>query len=180
MSNDDSLFKNIILLEKPIRIAIAKDNQFVEAIGLGNIEAVSVVKNEEIKCEINNVFYIPNLRRNLLSVKRLVSADVKVIFENGILKLEHKNKIISVGKMNNLYEVKFKRVKYEAMNVEYELEESSLWHKRFGHIGQQYLKNLIQHNMVIGIESVKLNNTAFCESCVIGKMSRQCFGEKKE
>lgn len=41
----------------------------MEAIGVGNVKVISNVKGKDIACTIKNVFYVPSLRKNLLSVK---------------------------------------------------------------------------------------------------------------
>lgn len=57
----------------------------MSAVGIGIINVKSKVNNEEIDCTIENVFYVPNLRRNLLLVKRL--GLVEIVFDNDKVKL---------------------------------------------------------------------------------------------
>jgi len=41
-----------MILNKPIKIAVAKDKSYLEAIGIGNINVKSYVNGNRIKCTI--------------------------------------------------------------------------------------------------------------------------------
>lgn len=177
--NCKDYFNDCIMLKNPIKIAVAKDGDYMEAVGIGNILAISKVGNKTIKCTIKNVLYVPKLRRNLLSVKQLESANLKVIFFRNEVKLIDKNKgIVAIGKRNNLYELKFEINSQNTFNVIKECNNVELWHKRFGHLGYSYLKGLIKHEMVEGLENVEANKVEFCKACVNGKMIRLPFGQR--
>lgn len=55
------LFSELTLLKEPIHIAIAKENEFIEAVGIGNINVLSEVGNKKIDCCIKNVLLVPKL-----------------------------------------------------------------------------------------------------------------------
>jgi len=76
-----------MMLKNPIKIAIAKDKTYLEAIGIGNINVLNCINRKMVKCTTKNVLYIPNLRRNLLFVKKLEMHDIKVIIEKGKVQL---------------------------------------------------------------------------------------------
>ena len=117
------------------------------------------------------------MRRNLLSVKKLEMCNIKVIFENGKVKLFSGKNLIGTETRNNLYEilVYFKVLRNKCLNIEVEDEKTKLWHKRYGHISYANLKKLIDYEMVDGIKKLNLNKVEFCESCVNGKMTRLPF-----
>lgn len=79
---DKRYFHELLMLNKPIMIAVAQKNNHIEAIGIGNIKVISNVFGKDLECTIQNVLYVPNLKRNLLSVKRLEMANIKIIFGN--------------------------------------------------------------------------------------------------
>lgn len=119
MVNQKQYFCDLVMLENPIKVAVAKDKEFLLAVGIGNIVAYSIVKNQRLKCTIKNVLYVPNLRKNLLSVKKLEMSNMKVIFENGFVKLFDKNmKQIAIGERKNLYELSFDVKNLQCLNVE--------------------------------------------------------------
>lgn len=177
--NKKSYFNDLMMLKNPIKIAIAKDKNYIEAIGIGNINVLSYVNGKTVKCIIKNVLYVPNLRKNLLSVRKLEMYDMKVVFENGKVKLLNGKILIGIGSRNNLYEISFKVLRSECLNIEIEDEKTKLWHKNYGHIGYMNLKKLIDYKMVDGIEKLKLNKVEFCESCISGKITRLPFQSRK-
>lgn len=116
--NKKEYFVDLMILENPVKIAIAKIDSFIEAVGIGNIEALSYVGGNKISCKIKNVFYVPSLRKNLLSVKRLEMSDINVVFADGGVKLLRDGNLIGEGTRNNLYEIKFVVANKECLNVE--------------------------------------------------------------
>lgn len=181
MINDKRYFSNLIMLNKPIKIAVAKDRDFLNAIAVGSIIAYSNVNGSSVKCNIKNVLYVPDLRKNLLSVKKLEMFGLKVVFEEGNVKILDRNGIlIGLGKRQNLYEISFKVSISECLNVVKSSDDEYLkWHKRYGHIGFSGLKELIKSEMVTGIDkNLKIQEVEFCEPCVNGKMKRFPFGTR--
>ena len=120
LMNDMTCFYELLMLEKPIRIAVAKTNHYMEAIGVGNIRVTSNVHNRDVKCNIRNVLYVPSLRRNLLSVKMLEMANIKVVFSNGKVSLYDEGTLVGIGHRDNLYEISFKIEINESLSVETE------------------------------------------------------------
>lgn len=53
-----------IVLEHPLKFATHTNNNYLEAVAIGNIYINSVTTNSFMKCKIENVFYRPNLRKN--------------------------------------------------------------------------------------------------------------------
>lgn len=175
--NNKNYFIDLLMLEEPINIVVAKSNNFMQAVGVGNIKIFSLVNGKKIECIIKNVFYVPTLRKNLLSVKRLEMADIKVLFDNGQVKLFLEHELIGIGNRNNLYEIKFKLIYPESLNIETENENLKLWHKRYGHICNENMKKLIKNNAVDGLSNLKISSRVeFCEACVSGKSTRKRFG----
>ena len=177
--NNKEFFSDLIMLEEPIKIAVAKNDNHLLAVGVGNIGVYSYVQGRKIDCQIKNVFYVPDLKRNLLSVKRLEMAGIKIIFDNGVVKLiTNDRNLIGIGKRNNLYEIDFEiKHEYQCQNIMVEKNDFKLWHKRFAHLNYFSLEKLIKGKMVEGIdESIQICKVDFCEPCIAGKMSRKPFG----
>lgn len=177
--NKKEYFSELLILKEPIKIAVAKNNNYMEATGVGLIKVISDINGKEKMCTIKNVFYVPNLRRNLLSVKRLEMSNIDVVFSKGTVSLYHNNYLIGLGHRNNLYEINFDIIKNESFQVQVENEILNLWHKRYGHICKGYFDKLVKNNMVDGIGEINLNKIEFCESCIKGKMSRLNFGTRR-
>lgn len=106
---EKSYFDKLMMLNNPIKIAVAKSD--IEAVDIGNINVVSCINGRTIKCTIKNALYVPNLRRNLLSVKRLEMFDIKIVFEKEKAQLIKEKNIIGEGCRNNLYKMSFKLIR---------------------------------------------------------------------
>lgn len=68
---NDSLLKDIQDLEKPVLISTVKSGERLWATKMGKIRLKSIVGKHLIKSiELYNVFFIPELEENLLSVRK--------------------------------------------------------------------------------------------------------------
>ncbi|KAF2879964.1 hypothetical protein ILUMI_26209 [Ignelater luminosus] len=130
-----------------------KNGGFINAIGVGNIKAVSYFAKKKTECEIKNVLHVPELRRNLLSVKKLKMNGMTVKLENGEVKLLNKNgDCFGSGKRDKLYEIEFKVGKLGCYETEIENEELTTWHQRLWSI---------ERNKVIVSRNEKFNEREF-------------------
>lgn len=68
-----------MISKETIKIAIAKNDSFIQAIETGNLEESSYINGIWISCKIKNVFYVPSLRKNFLSVKGLEMSNINVM-----------------------------------------------------------------------------------------------------
>ncbi|KAM0985899.1 hypothetical protein ACFX2C_013129 [Malus domestica] len=51
---------------------------------------------------------------------------------------------------------------------------STIWHRRLGHLNLGSLKQLREHNMVLGLPDLEMTNE-ICEGCALGKHCRDAF-----
>ena len=175
--NDKNCFSQLIKLESPIPTAVAKSQNYIYADAFGTIDCIAYVHGQEIKLSINEVFYVPNLNRNLLSVKQLRKNGLGVAFEGDHVYCYNSNgKLYFIGYLNNLYQMDFKLPEHECLLIEKQNPELLLWHQRFAHLHFSGLQKLIQNNLVTGInQNLKFNKIQFCEPCVQGKFSKLPF-----
>ena len=181
MVNDRSLLKDLIRLEKPIEIGVAKGGESMTAEFKGMVTVFANVKNEKICINVENVLCIPELRCNLLSVRKLDEKGFDIIIQKGKVYVKAGKKIIATGEScGNLY----------LMNLFIESGQSSmyscgivrndlfLWHRRMGHVGKTNLEALLKNNYVSVSEVQETDNrNIFCDSCVEGKLSRKPFSK---
>ncbi|KAI5747542.1 hypothetical protein M8J77_015823 [Diaphorina citri] len=172
--NSKEIFNNYIPLKNNINIQVAKNTETMNAVGIGTIFATLELNGVHTKCELRNVLYVPNSRKNLLSVKRMEIAGMSVLFTNGEAKIMKNQKVIGAGKRDNLYEIVFHLPQVESM-----LCTQELWHSRYGHISNGGLKQLVNQSIVDGIEKFEIDESKFCESCTKGKMTRLPFSHRR-
>lgn len=180
---DKMLFSELHRLEKPIEIAVAKDGETIVAEHAGTVKVISVVNGKQIDCIIEDALFIPKLRCNLFSVMKVEKAGMRVVFEFGEAKVYRGSKIVaSASRREKLYELDFYSTRQAVGDallscgrIQKTLE---LWHRRYGHLNENSLKQLLQYEMVSGMRMNSVDNchdVIVCESCVVSKQTRKPF-----
>jgi hypothetical protein len=129
---------------------------------------VAVKTQDGTQKYIPDVFYVPGLAQNLLSVGQLIHKNYKVIFDDNKCFIIDKNKgqVISSVKMapNKVFPLEMPFGQKYAMKCE-NADNSTLWHLRYGHLNFNGLKLLGQKNMVLGLPPISSENK-ICEGCI--------------
>lgn len=181
--NDRSLFHELKVLDRPIEIAIAKNEQCIVAKHSGSVRVLSEVNGKQIECTVKDVLYVPELRCNLFSVMRVDDAGMKVIYEKGKVQILRGSEVVATGsRVGRLYGLNFSvdsESAGESMLTCGRIPKSlELWHRRFGHLNARSLEKLIRDEMVTGLKAdsaMKSKNWVVCEPCVVGKQTRKPF-----
>ena len=132
---------------------------------------------------LKDYFYVPNFRRNLISIACLIKDSYSVSFSKRVDIRKNKSFIYSRWMDGNLYLIKpkmyslldtelidnSKRLKVSHSNKAY------LRHLRLGHINQDRIQRLVKDGPLESLEEVCLPQ---CESCLEGKMTKRSFGGK--
>ena len=124
---------------------------------------------------ISNVFYVPSLKSNLLSVGQLLEKGYVIILRNETFEISDPSKgIIAIVKMsqNRLFPLKIDNVHSCSMAEVKNL--SWLWHFRYGPLNFGGLKILQRKSMVMGLYEIVVSSQV-CEECVVGKQRRFSF-----
>ncbi|GKB03600.1 retrotransposon protein, putative, ty1-copia subclass [Tanacetum coccineum] len=120
--------------------------------------------------------YIPELKRNLISLGTLEKEGYTVKMQSGKIKVINGSRVILSGtrRTNCIYSLDGHAVVGE-LNASVEEKDSlaQVWHKRLGHISEAELQVLEKQ----GLFGKKiLGKLDFCEHCVLGKSHRVSFG----
>ncbi|GKA09506.1 zinc finger, CCHC-type containing protein [Tanacetum coccineum] len=149
------------------------DGSYVQIKGRGSI--LLGCKNNEQKI-VSDVYYIPNLKSNIISLGQLTEIGCKIIMDGNKLTLYDKNKklLIKVERSKNrLYST---RLQIEApicllANVD---NQAWLWHARLGHLNFDDINKMTRKGLVEGIP--RINHAGqICDACLLGKHSRTPF-----
>ena len=134
---------------------------------------------------LRDCFYVPRLKRNLISVACLFKDSYSVSFSNKVVIRKNKSFICSGWMQNNLYFIKpkmdtllnteitenSKRLKTSHSNKTY------LWHLRLGHISLDRIRRLARDGP---LDLHEVESMPRCESCLEGKMTKRPFGSKRK
>jgi len=166
------------------------DDNFQHSVKLGNNSRMAVVGKGRVKLLINgikhvvnDVYYVPELKNNLLSIGQLQERGLAILIKNGICKIYHPEKGLiiqtqmSANRMFILLAQTQAPVHAQTQNHENCLHTSSqnpsyLWHRRFGHLSYKGLRTLQWRHMVHGLPTFSAP-TITCTDCLNGKQHRE-------
>lgn len=166
MANSKSLFS--ILEETNSSIQVAKKEQKMTAKGKGSIEGSN--------CVLNDVLFVPELRRNLISVNMITENNGEVTFTKEKVVIKKNNEKVLEGQKteNGLYVVDIKG-KEEACLVEKKEKKIEEWHKKLGHLGFNNMKRLIDLSTGIPLKKNECKKLETCQVCLEAKQTRLPF-----
>jgi transposase InsO family protein len=133
------------------------------------------LKDGNQRC-ISNVYYVPDMKSNILSLGQLLEKGYSVYMMDKSLYLrDNDNKLLAHVEMakNRMFLLNIKNVRVTCLKACVG-DESWLWHFRFGHLNFGGLKQLASKGMVDGLPRIDYPDK-FCEGCVFGKHPRNSF-----
>ncbi|KAL9437863.1 hypothetical protein AB3S75_023687 [Citrus x aurantiifolia] len=152
------------------------DCSTVEIMGKGD---VNIITNNGFVETISNVFYLPDLKSNLLSVGQLQEKGYVITIQNGAGETYDPSRgAVAVVQMNSnkLFPLKINSAQ-SCLMVEVK-DPSWLWHFHYGHLNFGELKTLQQKNMVISLPEIAIPSQV-CEECVVSQQHRSQFPQGK-
>ena len=187
MCGDRTLFSNI-------------DDGFRQMVRLGNNTRIRVLGKGNVKLRVNGVsftvtevYYVPELKNNLLSVGQFQEKGLAILMKGGVCKVYHPQKgcIIQIKmSINRMFillaqvEVAADEVLVVAADADHNscLHTSSnssnaenlsqLWHRRYGHLNYKGLRTLQTKGMVQGLPAIEIKDE-LCTGCLVGKQHRE-------
>ena len=128
--------------------------------------------------KMSEVYYVPGLQCNLLSIGQLLKKGFDIHFHDNMCILRKKSLLVAKIPVapNNLFPLKL-----EVSNINcfkcVKGENSKLWHDRFGHLNMGSLNLLSKKKMVSGLPEI-VQMTGICDACQLGKQHRDPFPSK--
>ncbi|KAG6509698.1 hypothetical protein ZIOFF_027698 [Zingiber officinale] len=161
--------KNFVELDKNYNSLLELgDSKKLKIEGKG---VVSVFSAEGQQKRMHDVFYTPEIAQNLLSVGQMMKNGYKLVFAEGQCEITDRNgQKVAVVKMtsNNLFPLKMTPYSNVVLKTEV-VDDSHLWHLRYGHLNRKGLALLKQKSMVVGLPSIQVAEGDVCEGCVFGR-----------
>lgn len=167
------------------------DEKFRHSVKLGNNKKMEVVGKGNVKIVLRNtayticdVFHIPELKNNLLSLGQLQENNISIIIQKGMCKIYHDERgLLAESKMsiNRLFILidqtsDAERSKQRCFQTVTE-EVPKLWHERYGHLSHRGMKTLQNKDMVRGLPAFDVQNFT-CSDCLVGKQPRNPIPKK--
>ena len=175
MCNDVSLFTDMKKLEPPIPVTLG-DGRSLEGKGEGTVVIETLLPDGSTTiCRLENTVFVPGLSYSLLSVSKASTTGKTVKFNKTRCEILNGQKIIGFAThVGNLYHLEYCRKSISA-NVADKRNKEKLWHRRYGHLGEESLKRLARDKLVEQFNYDIEKSIGFCETCVEGKHHRSPF-----
>ena len=165
-------------------IILAENGRSVEAKAKGNVKVTIDGDNGSRRdIKISDVLYVPSLRNNLLSIRKLIGHGYEIVFNrNGAQIYDNKDLLIAEAYekdrmfvLNTSLCTKPKQILQKCFKANGK-NEKELWHRRLGHLNNNSLEQLKNDKMVRNLvfRSEKLS---MCEPCIMGKITQKSYGE---
>nr|GEU87795.1 putative ribonuclease H-like domain-containing protein [Tanacetum cinerariifolium] len=127
------------------------------------------------KLDFDDVYFVKELKFNLFSVSHMCDeknsvlfTDTECVVSSPKFKLSDENQVLlRVPKENNMYNVDLKNIvpsgDLTCLFAKATLDESSLWHRRLGHINFKTMNKLVKGNLARGLPSKNTDDDAAFE-----------------
>ena len=178
MCNNKSMFNELQFLSSPLNVTLG-DGRNLQAIGRGNVVLqMNLPQGKTEPCALHDVLLVPELAYNLLSITAASKRGKVTTFTGvGCEIRDFRSKLIASGyRDGSLYYLDY--LDQQGHSPQACLSNASnhtLWHRRFGHLGNSGLNTLSKDKMISGLDLDGNQQTEFCESCTRGKSHRLPF-----
>ena len=137
------------------------DGSALDVVGMGDVRIL--LSNGSVWL-LEKVRHIPELRRNLISVGQLDDEGHAILFVGDTWKVTKGARVLAHGKKTGtLYMISSLR---DTIAVADASTDTSLWHRRLGHMSEKEMKMLLSKEKLPELKSIDFD---MCESCILGK-----------
>ncbi len=168
-----NLFVSYEKLQKTENVTLG-DGRSLNVIGRGTVLLVmKLADGRKEPRKLLETLHVPDLSFNLVSVSKVSERGRIVRFvETGCEFIDSQNKVLATAtKCGSLFALNCQTT--EQVNVaKVSLE---VWHRRYGHLNGQSLRQLSSEKLVDGFVHDGLKQIGFCEPCTIGKHLRTAY-----
>ena len=150
MTYDRKILSNFREFQHPSQVYLG-DDKAIFATGQGSVKIACYDESYPITLTLENVLYVPKLRKNLLSVAAIAKKGAEVKFDNKTCTVIKDKRTLVIGHIvdDRLYRVNTVDFVNVATSKEPDLRS---WHCRFGHLNHSYIDQMIKKNMVEGLK----------------------------
>jgi hypothetical protein len=147
------------------------DDSTVEIMGKGTI----VFQGDQ--WVLSDVYYIPRLRSNLVSLGQLTEMGHRVLLDDDMLEVVNKQiarMIMRVPRtLNRMYKIELSTIEPKCLMASID-DQAWLWHGRLGHVNFRSLKQLVSKEMATGVPNIR-HPEQVCSDCLMAKQTRTVF-----
>ncbi|KAI3669351.1 hypothetical protein L6452_40584 [Arctium lappa] len=137
------------------------------------------------KMTFEDVYYVDQLKYNLLSVSQVCDKQHSILFTNtecmilapGFKVVDERMILLRTPRKDNVYCLDMDNVDSDSslncLVSKASVDESSLWHRRMCHMNFKTMNKLVKNNLVRGIPSKVFSCDDHCVACLKGKQHKE-------
>ena len=170
MTFQRNIITNYKKYEEPSKIFLG-DNTIIKAYGEGIVKLECYDGEENVTLNLHRVLYVPDIKKNLLSVPAMTQMNAEVIFDDEKSFIIKDKKTVNIGHLidSKLFVLNTQPTHYVNIAKAPSLKQ---WHCRYGHLNFGYINKLAQGNLVTGMKYTKGETNHDCEACAQAKSRR--------
>lgn len=130
--------------------------------GRGTVHIKRLVNGQWLDGKLEDVLYVPDLKKNLFSVGACMKKDYKVIFKDDTVELflDGMLKAYGMRRNNNLFYMFFKGRSRNNANV-VTTSNVKRWHERLGHVNYKYIRQMHKDGLINDSVPANVKETDF-------------------
>lgn len=161
------------------RVVITANNSRLPITHIGKTVINPRFSPNEIKLE--DVYHVPGMKKNLLSVSQLTTSGNYVVFGLEDVKVYQSLKPIGtpIMKGRRLESIYIMTAEMDYVDKTRKNETADLWHARLGHVSYHKLKIMMKKAMLKGLPQLDVRENVICAGCQYGKAHQLPYAESK-
>nr|GEY35337.1 putative ribonuclease H-like domain-containing protein [Tanacetum cinerariifolium] len=136
------------------------------------------------KLELENVYFVKDLKYNLFSVSQIYDNKNSVLFTDSecivlgrdFKLLDDANILLGTPRQHNMYSIDLNNIvphrDVTCLVAKASVDECMLWHRRLGHLNFKTMNKLVRHNLVRGLPTKCFENDHTCTAFLKGKQHK--------
>lgn len=156
-----------------IKEIVVANKDKVPVLCTGDVQITTKTRACEYDITVENVLCVPKLTTNLLSVSQLISKGNKVSFNNHGCEIFNQAGVLvaTASLLNGVYKLNMS----ESCSSAAVMISSEVWHRRLGHVNNQYLYKMQDAVQGLTLDSKTDISKSSCVACCEGKQTRLPF-----
>jgi len=161
------------------RVVVTANNSKMPITHIG--KTVFVPHHSSRQVQLQNVYHISGMKKNLLSVSQLTDSGNYVLFGPNDVKVYQNLKVTSTPimegrRLESIYVMSAETAYVEKVRSNKTVD---LWHARLGHVSYSKLKIMMQQSKLKGLPKLEIRGDTICAGCQYGKAHQLPYGESK-
>ncbi|KAL9256690.1 Retrovirus-related Pol polyprotein from transposon TNT 1-94-like protein [Drosera capensis] len=155
------------------RVIVTADNSTYP---IANEGAVNISVADDLSIKLEDVYHVPGLTKNLVSVPQITDSGKYVLFGSNDVKVLDNVRVVSgdvllTGEKKGSMFVMSAGEAYVKKTSQ--TDNAAIWHARLGHVGYQMLQQISTKRLVDGMPVLKnVRKDVICQECQFGKSHR--------